>query len=225
MGSFGDTDSTRKVKVKVALSCPTLCNPVDFTIHGTLQARILEWVAFSFPRASSQPRDWTQVSCIALHCRWILYQLSHKGSPRILEWVAFPFSRGSSQPRDWTQVSRIAGGFFTSWATGKYQDSTRTEIYLFTADGCLHTFKVAYYKYSPVLVFWWTYACVLVGCVPRGGITGPLPSPYWVIGISICQALGDTAKSLLAIWISSFLKWLFRSVAHFLQGCLLLRKI
>ena len=36
---------------------------------------------------------------------------------RILEWVAFPFSRRSSQPRDQTQVSRIAGGFFTSWAT------------------------------------------------------------------------------------------------------------
>ena len=36
---------------------------------------------------------------------------------RILEWVAFPFSRGSSQPRDRTQVSRIAGRFFTSWAT------------------------------------------------------------------------------------------------------------
>ena len=36
---------------------------------------------------------------------------------RILKWIAFPFSRGSSQPRDWTQVSRIAGGFFTSWAT------------------------------------------------------------------------------------------------------------
>ena len=34
-----------------------------------------------------------------------------------MEWVAFPFSRGSSQPRDWTQVSRIAGEFFTSWAT------------------------------------------------------------------------------------------------------------
>ena len=38
---------------------------------------------------------------------------------RILEWVAFPFSRGSSQPRDWAQVSRIAGSFFTSWATEK----------------------------------------------------------------------------------------------------------
>ena len=36
---------------------------------------------------------------------------------RTLEWVAFPFSRGSSQPRDQTQVSRIAGRFFTSWAT------------------------------------------------------------------------------------------------------------
>ena len=75
-----------------------------------------------------------------LHCRLILYQLSHKGSPmkvkvaqlcltlcdpvdytvhgipqaRILEWVAFPFSKGSSQCRDRTQVSHIAGGFFTS---------------------------------------------------------------------------------------------------------------
>ena len=33
------------------------------------------------------------------HCRWILYQLSHKGSPRILEWVAYPFSSTSSRPR------------------------------------------------------------------------------------------------------------------------------
>ena len=51
------------------------------------------------------------------HCRQILYQLSHKGSPIIQEWVAYPFSRRSSQHRDWTQVSYIAGRFFTSWAT------------------------------------------------------------------------------------------------------------
>ena len=50
------------------------------------------------------------------HCRQILYQLSHKGSPRILEWVAYPFSRGSPRPRNPTRVSCIAGGFFTSWA-------------------------------------------------------------------------------------------------------------
>ena len=61
-------------EVKVAQSCPTLRDPIDYTIHGILQARILELVAFPFSRASSQPRDWTQVS----HWRWILYQLSHK---------------------------------------------------------------------------------------------------------------------------------------------------
>ena len=47
--------------------------------------------------------------------RWILYQLSHQGSPRILEWVAYPFSSGSSQPRNQTGISCIAGGFFTNW--------------------------------------------------------------------------------------------------------------
>ena len=48
------------------------------------------------------------------HCRQILYQLSHKGSPRILEWVAYPFSRGSSRPRNQTGVSCIAGTFLTN---------------------------------------------------------------------------------------------------------------
>ena len=49
-----------------------------------------------------------------LHCRQIVYQLSHKGSSRILEWVAYPFSSGSSRPRNWTGVSCIAGEFFTN---------------------------------------------------------------------------------------------------------------
>ena len=55
----------KKSKVKVAQSCPTLCGPMDYTVHGILQARILEWVAFPFPRGSSQPRDQTQVFHIA----------------------------------------------------------------------------------------------------------------------------------------------------------------
>ena len=50
------------------------------------------------------------------HCRRILNQLSHQGSPGILEWVGYPFSSGSSWPRTWTGVSGIAGGFFTNWA-------------------------------------------------------------------------------------------------------------
>ena len=52
-----------------------------------------------------------------LHCRQILYRLSHQGSPWILEWAAYPFSRGSSQPRNWIGVSCIVDGFFTNWAT------------------------------------------------------------------------------------------------------------
>ena len=51
--------------VKVAQSCPTLFDPMDYTVHGILQARILEWVAYLFSRGSSQPRDRTQVSHIA----------------------------------------------------------------------------------------------------------------------------------------------------------------
>ena len=57
-----------------------------------------------------------------LHCRWILYRLSHQGSPRLLEWVAYLLSRGSSWPRNQTGVSCIAGRFFTSWAT--WEDRT-----------------------------------------------------------------------------------------------------
>ena len=53
------------LKVKVNQSCPTLCDPTDCTVHGILQARVLEWVAFPFSRGSSQPRDWTQVCHIA----------------------------------------------------------------------------------------------------------------------------------------------------------------
>ena len=58
------------------------------------------------------------------HCRQILFQMSHKGSPRILGWVAMPSSRGSSQPRDQIQVSHIAGRFFTGWATREAPEET-----------------------------------------------------------------------------------------------------
>ena len=68
------------VKVKVTESSSTLCDPMDCKVDGILQARILEWVAFPFSTQGLNPG--------LLHCRWILYQLSHKGSPRILEWVS-----------------------------------------------------------------------------------------------------------------------------------------
>ena len=74
-----------EVKVKVAQLCLTLCDPIDGSppvspVPGILQARTLEWVAISFSRESSQPRDQTQAGL--LHCRQILHQLSHKGKPK-----------------------------------------------------------------------------------------------------------------------------------------------
>ena len=93
------------MKVKVTQSCQTLCDLMDYTVHGILQVRILEWVVVLFSRGSSQPRDQFGVSSGSLlqgifptqgsnpgllHCGWILYQLSHKGGPRILEWVPIP---------------------------------------------------------------------------------------------------------------------------------------
>ena len=62
---WGKPPPPSKVNVKVTQLCPTLCDRRDYTIRGILQARILEWVACPFSRGSSQPRDPTQVSCIA----------------------------------------------------------------------------------------------------------------------------------------------------------------
>ena len=67
--SSGSSSNWKSESIVTQL-CPTLCDPMDcsppgFSIHGIFQARILEWVAISFSRRSSGPRDWTQVSQIA----------------------------------------------------------------------------------------------------------------------------------------------------------------
>ena len=131
--------------VLVTQLCLILCDPVDCSppssVHGILQARILEWVAISYSKGIFPTQG---LNPGLLHCRWTLYQLSHKhpnkllccesrsvastlcdpmdyslpGSSvhgvlqaRILEWVAIPFSRG---PRNRTGDSCTAGGFFTN---------------------------------------------------------------------------------------------------------------
>ena len=66
------------MRAKLLPSCPTLFDPMDrsppgSSVHGILQARILEWVAISYSRGSSQPRDQTHVSYISSTGRWVLY--------------------------------------------------------------------------------------------------------------------------------------------------------
>ena len=107
------------MKVKVAQSCLTLCDPLDYTVHGILQARVLEYIAVPFSMGSSQPRSpalqvdsfpaespgkpkntgvgslsllqWIfptqELNQGLLHCRQILYQLSHQGSLKSAELV------------------------------------------------------------------------------------------------------------------------------------------
>ena len=65
--------TVKKAESEVAQSCPTLCNPMDCSlsgssVHGIFQARVLEWIAISFSRGSSRPRNRTQVSHIAGRC-------------------------------------------------------------------------------------------------------------------------------------------------------------
>ena len=99
-------------EVKVAQASPTLCDPMDCSPWNSLGQDTgvgsLSLFQGIFPTHG--------LNSDLLHCRRILYQLSHKRSPRLLEWVAYPFSRGSSQPRNRTRLSCIAGGFFTKSA-------------------------------------------------------------------------------------------------------------
>ena len=131
----------KKVMGRQAQLFPSLCNPMDSnppgsSVHGSFKARILEQIAISYSKGSSQPKDQTRISwvscigrCILYHCAtWASESESHSVvsdslwphvhlQASILEVVAFPFCRGSFQPRDWTQLSHNASGFFTSLAT------------------------------------------------------------------------------------------------------------
>ena len=91
-------------EVKITQVCSTLCDfmdcsPPGTSVHGDSPGKntavdchfLLQGI---FPTQGLNPG--------LLHCRRILYQMSHKESPRILEWVAYPFSRGSSQPKNQT---------------------------------------------------------------------------------------------------------------------------
>ena len=103
------------MKVKVAQQCLTLrpqglyspCNsPGQNTGEGSHS--LLQGI---LPTQGSNPG--------LPHCRWILYQLSHKGSTPILEWVVYPFSRRSSRPRNRVRVSCIAGHSLSTELWGK----------------------------------------------------------------------------------------------------------
>ena len=140
---------TLNMKVKVAQSCLTLkphglYSPWNSPGQNTGVGR-LSLLQGIFPTQGLSPG--------LPHCRWILYHLSHKGSPRILEWVAYPFSSRSSRPRNQTRFW-IAGGFFTNWAMREM----RVYIYIYV---CVC-----------VCVCIWISVFVFFGYIPWREITG-----------------------------------------------------
>ena len=102
-----------KSESEVAQSCQTLCNPMNCSlpgtsVHGILQARILEWVAISFSRGSSQPRARTQVSCIV--GRWFTVWATREAPKRVEEEV----KRKGFPRRAWSSVSTSPSSLYRS---------------------------------------------------------------------------------------------------------------
>ena len=92
-------------EVKVAQSCPTLCDPMDYTVHRVLQARILEWVAFPF-RRSFQPRS-PALQADSLPAK-------SRGKPKNTGVGRLFLLQRIFQTQKSNLVSCIAGGFFTN---------------------------------------------------------------------------------------------------------------
>ena len=96
--------TTKESKVKVAQWCLTLFDPMDYTVHGILQDRILECVAFPFSRGSSQPRDWTEVSRVAggFFTSWAIREAELPGNMHFLYflWMKKKISGDNKNDKD-----------------------------------------------------------------------------------------------------------------------------
>ena len=118
----------KEVKVKVTQSCPTLCDPMDYTVHGILQARMLQWVAFPFSRASSQPRDWTQDSCIAggFFTSWASREVKKKTEHQIIDgagedsWQSLGLQDQTSQSKRKSTLNTPWKDWCWSWASNTW---------------------------------------------------------------------------------------------------------
>ena len=141
------TSPASQVKVKVAQSCLTLYDPMDYIVHGILQARVLEWVAFCFSRQSSQPRDWTQVSHIAagFFTSWTTREAQEYGigSLSLLQWIFLTLKSNwglllcrqilyqlsyQGSPK-WKSLSRFSVWLFVTTWTTQSMEFSRPEIH------------------------------------------------------------------------------------------------
>ena len=124
---------------EVAQSCLTLCDPMDTwglpgsSIHGIFQTRVLEWVAISFSRGSSQPRDWICVSCIG---RQILYHWATWEASKKLVYLSILSKRdhtlqrtAAEEPGDvLVRKCSISGGQWEAFLVGGAEPELRSPM-------------------------------------------------------------------------------------------------
>ena len=132
---------TEPANTKSGQSCPALCDPVDCSppgssVRGILQATILQWVAISFSRGSSQPGDWNWVSCIT---RQILHRLNHKGSTHTNLTCTRKRDKNSNLKEAWTRPTGLS----------RYRPLTHfSKIYLCYCQYSPNAIKVHYFAQS-----------------------------------------------------------------------------
>ena len=162
---FASRCSSRcKVKVKVAQSSPTLCDPLDYTVHGILQARIMGWVSFPFFRGSFEPSGQTQVPHIAggFFTSWATRETQE-------HWSGWP----SPAPVDLPDPGRELGSpalqagcfFFTNWAIRckRWLIKWETVIHLkwrlatFLLLNSLNKFRKVIYPSCQTFLSWYSY--------------------------------------------------------------------
>ena len=132
----------------VAQSCPTLFNPMDysppgFSVHGNSPGKDIGVGCHAFFQEIFPTQEYNPG---LLHCKWVLYRLSHQGNPRRLDWIPDPFSGVSSQHRNQTRVSCIAGRFSTRWATGEALKLVYVQLNHFTVLLKLTQNKLQFWK-------------------------------------------------------------------------------
>ena len=173
------------MKVKVAQSCPSLCNSMDY--HGVLQARILEWVAFPLLQQIFPTRESNQG---LLHCRQTLYQLNYQGSPV----SSVQFSRSVVSDSLWPHESQHAKPPCLSLTPGVHPDSRPSSQWCYPAisssvvpfSSCPQSLLVSE-SFPMSQLFAWggqsTGVSALASCLPKKS-QGWSPSE-WTGGISL----------------------------------------
>ena len=150
----------RVVLCWVTQSRLTLCNSMDCRRPVSVQGDSLgkntgvdchALLQGIFPLQESNPG--------LLHCKQILYYLSHQGSPRILEWVAYPFSRGSFQPRSWTGVPALQADLLQLSCQG---GTIVLHLFIEKKSMCKWTITVQNSFVQGPFIFWKNVTCLVL---------------------------------------------------------------